>query len=254
MKFFIFFILLNCAIFAGASDSPAVPEKTLSRLDKAELSIWRIDNSIKEGSGFFIGRNLFVTNDHVVSGMLKTGPVEDMVLSQDGNPDTLKINRIVALSVFYDLALLETNKEVANYLTLREIPLESDEPLFVSSYPSGFFKRMRKTAPVIYENERSYAFPVDYSYLAGASGGPVLDETGQVTGVLSQRSDNVSIAIKPNHLREFIARNIGENCLKFPDPKTCIDKDIENLKKLAEEGSPYAQYVLSSQVYTGEIK
>ena len=178
MKSFIFFILLNCAI------SPAVPKKTLSRLDNAELSIWKIENSIKGGSGFFVERNLFVTNDHVVSGMLKTGSVEDMVLSQDGNSDTLKINRIVALSVLYDLALLETNKEVADYLTLRETPLESDEPLFVSSYPSGFFKRMRKTAPVIYENERIYAFPVDYSYLAGASGGPVLDEKGQVTGIL----------------------------------------------------------------------
>ena len=247
MKSFIFFILLNCAIFAGASDSPAVPEKTLSRLDKAELSIWKIENSIKGGSGFFVGRNLFVTNDHVISGMLKTGPVEDMVLSQDGNSDTLKINRIVALSVLYDLALLETNKEVADYLTLRETPLESDEPLFVSSYPSGFFKRMKKTAPFIYENERSYAFPVDYSYLAGASGGPVLDEKGQVAGILSKKLYNMSTAIKPNHLREFITGNIGVNCLRFSDPKTCIDKDIENLKKLAEEDSPYAQYIFSQQ-------
>ena len=29
-----------------------------------------------------------------------------------------------------------------------------------------------------------------------------------------------------------------------------MNKDTENLKKLAEEGSSYAQYVLSSEVYT----
>ena len=247
---FIFFILLNCTAFARV-DSPSAPE-ALSKLDNAEFSVWRIENSVKGGTGFFIGENLFVTNDHVVSGMLKTGAVEDMVLSQKGNTAVLKIKRIVALSVLYDLTLLETNETVENYLSLQKTPLESDDPLFISAYPGSFFKRMRQTGSVIYENDRVLMFPVDHSYLEGASGGPVLNGKGQVVGIMSHRTDNMAIVIKPNHLREFIAGNIGLNCLRFPDPKICMDKGTENLRELAEQGSMYAQFVLSDAYTKGK--
>ena len=255
MKFFIVFLLLNYAVFssvfARASDFSTVPE-TSSQWDNANLSVWKVKNFGGRATSFFLGKKLVVTNFHVVSSMLKKGTVEDMSLSQEGNPSILQVKRIVALSGLYDLALLETKEEVIHYLSLRKNPMESDESLFIPGYPQGTFKIMRKTGSVFHEDSYHYAFPVNHLDLSGASGSPVLDDERQIVGVAHQSIDNILIAIKTNHLNRFVAGNIGLSCLDFADPKICVKKEIENLEELAEQGHVQAQYSLNDKYYKGE--
>ena len=86
--------------------------------------------------------------------------------------------------------------------------------------------------------------------MSGASGSPVLDEQGQVVGVTSGAFHNLLFAIKVDHLQALIHWEIGTNCILSLSViidgsiKGCIKEEIENLERLANEGSMYAQYRL----------
>ena len=64
-----------------------------------------------------------------------------------------------------------------------------------------------------------------------------------------------------NHLRELVKGNIGIKCADFysfyeavrlSDTKTCIGKEIENLKELEEQGNAEAQFLLALMYINGE--
>ena len=256
MRFFISLILLNCTFFASfpAISEPSHSPETISRLDKSKLSIWRIDFSdIGSATAFSIRERLMITNFHAVSLISEEGiTIEDIILSQEGHSSSLKVKRILALSSFYDLALMEVEGEVSDYLNLREDPVDPKENLFLPAYPNWLFKRLRKTGEVLYKDNQSYAFPVSHSYLNGTSGGPILDEKGQIVGVVSSAFTNIVNVIRLNHLKKFIEGDTGLNCSKFIKPKNCVKREMENLENLAEGGSPYAQYMLAEYYHEGK--
>ena len=77
-------------------------------------------------------------------------------------------------------------------------------------------------------------------------------------GIISSRTDNLLEIIKINHLRELIEGNIGTKCtdfysfyeaVKLSDAKACIGKEMENLRRLAEQGDILAQYNLALMYY-----
>ena len=267
-RYFVISILLNFSLF-GFSFARADfqhPE-TLSPFNAYELPVWKIHSpdveggtgsNVMRGTGFFIGENHFVTNFHVISHMLRgSGSLENIALLQQGNTSVLRIKEILSVSAAYDLALLETEESVTNYLNLGESPPEPNENLFSIAYPYGVFTVINKTGDILYENNQSYIFPTDNSSMSGASGSPVLDEQGQVVGVLFKGLHNLLHAIKINPLQEFIKGNIGIKCIKSVSiavrffNKECIKKEMERLQKLAEEGSIFAQYALADK-YDGE--
>ena len=199
-----------------------------------------------------------------------------IVLSQGENIAFVK--GVLALSAVYDLALLETEdipknsiilkkkastlktkENITHFLSLGEDMPEPSADLFVTAYPKGEFTKMRKTVDISYEDSQYYVFSVNNSVLNGASGSPVLDERGQVVGVTSSAINNFLHAIKVSHLRAFITGDIGIKCpdfkldeaVEFASSKACIKEEMENLKKLAEEGSVYAQYHLAFKYYSG---
>ena len=259
-------VLISVEFTETESPFPEIP----LQVENAEQAIWKIYDLYKwriSGTGFFIGPNHFITGFHVVFTMLNFqnhesenhGTINYIVLRQKENSSVLKVKKILAVSVLYDLVLLETEENVTNYLSLREHPPEASENLFSIGYPGGTFKKIRKTGNIVYEDDHHYSFPTDHHGSGGDSGSPVLDEQGLVTGVLFRASLNTMHVIKMNHLREFIKGNIGINCAQsfgvmtkllnnyvFNNfNKRCIEKDIENLEELAEKGSTYAQTMLA---------
>ena len=118
MRFFIIFILFFLT-YPSFSEIPSegIPEKVRS----GKKAVWKIRNlnTSDSGTGFFMRPSHFVTNFHVISGLLDKSSLEDISLSQEGNSRELKIKRIIALSAFYDLATLETEQEVSDYLSFR---------------------------------------------------------------------------------------------------------------------------------------
>ena len=101
-----------------------------------------------------------------------------MILSQEGRDSKKQIKRVVAISALYDLALLETEESVTDYLSIVDSSVEQSEKLSVFGYPGGVLKNLKKIGSVLDEDSHFYTFPVNYSKLRGSSGSPVLNEKG----------------------------------------------------------------------------
>ena len=156
MKLFTLFIIFNLSslTFVQAEGIVKTPE-TL----EAEASIWKIITSLLVEQVFFISPKLFVTNFHVLEGLLKNeGTLEEIRLSQEGNPNTLSIKQVLAVSALYDLALIETKETSQHYLTLSKTEAEADEDLFIASYLHGIFTRIKNTGKINYENDSFFLF------------------------------------------------------------------------------------------------
>lgn len=155
----VFCIVLNC--FAVSSFGAGLPEDSEipPLVQSAKNSVWKITSPLGFGTGFFIGPRLFVTNFHVLSPMLENHTLKDIVLFQEGeNFALLGIKQVVALSALYDLVLIEVEKSVEHYLTMRASPPESEEDLFVLGYPEEFITEIKKTGRILFSGYGYYSF------------------------------------------------------------------------------------------------
>ena len=62
-----------------------INSSTLSPIQSAEKSIWKIESPSTSGTGFFVGPRFFVTNLHIISSMLQDHSITDITLSQKDN-------------------------------------------------------------------------------------------------------------------------------------------------------------------------
>ena len=267
MKYLIISILLSLSFFGfsqAEADSPL--DETFSQLNNAKPAIWKVHylGQYGNGTGFFIGPNRFITNFRIVSKLLNRSfpvdssldpeleskdPIHRIVLSQEEGEAILKIKKALAVSVLYDLILLETEANVTNYLSLKEGSPKANEDLFLIAYSFRGFTELKKTGDIFYEDDQRYEFPVNSSFLYGIGGGPVLDGQGLIVGVAFLGAVNILSAIKVNDLKEFITGNIGSECSGFNFTKACIEAEVQNLKELAGIGSVYAQDKLALMYY-----
>ena len=199
---------------------------------------------------FFIASNKFITNFHVINGLLQhVSKVENITLSQEGNARTLKIKRVLAVSALHDLALIETTGSVDHYLYIRQEPLQEQEDVFITGYPKGKLTDIRKTSDSIMFSRDTTSFFVNHSSLGGFSGSPVVDAKKQVVGVLNSGTSNSVYSVNLNDLQVFIQeglRNVPRDNLE-----RVVKMEIENLKNLAEQGDVKAQYSLGFMYLEG---
>ena len=239
------------------SESSAIPKEespaeSVLQAEYIQESVWRMHNFIHTGTAFSIGPNLFVTNFHVLHGLLKKDNLKSIILDQKASFSFLKVKRIVAVSAPYDLAFFETEQNVTSYLSIAENLPQPNEELSILGYPMGWLKEMKNTGKLI-DNGYHYDVSINHSYLSGSSGSPVLDKEGQVVGVVFRATDNSSAVIKSKHLKGLIAGKIGLNCSDFINLTMCLKKEIENLKQIAGEGNAPAQYELAYIYRKGKV-
>ena len=147
------------------------------------------------------------------------------------------------------MAIFEIEGNVTSYLDIKKDTTPSDEGLFLFGYPKGKFMEMKQTGKV-YDHNYHYVFSVDQSNLPGASGSPVFNAEKQVIGILVQVVVNHVITVQSNYLQELIKEVLGSNCANI-HWTVCVEKERNNLKKLAEQGDVYAQYVLGTMYSKG---
>ena len=255
MKFFIFFILFSIPFssFSAQANYPLASSKVPVKSDPVERSIWEIRDSdgTKLGTGFFIGKKRFITNVQVIYNATEKNDIKSISLVQEGNPSVLKVKKVRAISALYELAELEIVEESTNYLSLRDLPPKLSDQLSVPIY-SRTFKTVRATGNTLYENSLFYAFSFNHLNPEGIGGPPLLDEKGQVVGVIVSGFHNILHAIKIDHLKKFTAGKIGLSCSSFVNAKICIKREVNNLKQLAEEAEPSAQFKLAQMYYYAE--
>ncbi len=185
-------------------------------LERADEAVWKIHNvrlgtegeNHSYGTSFAIGPNLFVTNGHVLTGYLREASLTKLVLSRPGCPVQLKIDRVLALSKIYDLALFETTGSLTGYLDVADNAshLSQLTGLSLIGYLGGTLQTAEQTGRVVHQDTWSYGIPFDLRDLRdlrGASGGPVVDAHGKVVGVQSGGTLNFGHVVKPNHIKSL---------------------------------------------------
>ena len=121
--------------------------------------------------------------------------------------ERLKVKRIVSLSILDDLAVLEIEGSVSHFLNLpSEDVLNSSKSLYALGYPNGKFKEIRQTG---LSTEDS--FFGNHFDIRGAGGGPVLNESHQLIGVLYAWTANLLYFISVKTLRSFY--RVGSFCM-----------------------------------------
>jgi serine protease Do len=172
---------------------------------------------ISSGTGFYVNSNYIITNQHVVDGCRNIairGAVDPALVS------------VVTTDENLDLAILYTTsqpKRVA-YLRSNDSAILYGDTLFAVGYPLEHGKTgdyVVSQASVLrvyhYNNESSIEFTNSVDH--GNSGGPLLDKSANVVGVVKAKktyfdTDNpdkvyqiTGVAIGVDELRDFLTRN-----------------------------------------------
>ena len=169
------------------------------------------------GTGFFAGEGYVVTNYHVIEHC------KEITVS---GPVPLSAAALVALDAAYDLALLKTpaRAAVAAKLASARQPLRVGDPVTVVGYPGQSWQtqqtQTREASILKTQGPRGEEQWLEFSdaLAKGNSGGPLLDASGNVVGVVAAKGklmrgdekepvETFDIAISLPVLREFLAQH-----------------------------------------------
>ena len=129
------------------------------------------------GSGFYISKNIIVTNYHVVKDASEVG-----IVIKD-HSELVSVLGYVALNKMVDLVLLKTDV-IGQPIPISNVPLNVGDKIFVIGSPIGLTTTLSEG---IVSSKRSsedhYFIQITAPISPGSSGGPVINETGEVVGV-----------------------------------------------------------------------
>lgn len=169
--------------------------------------IYKVTHADGSGSCFYLKQhNIFVTNYHVVEGYRNVA-----ILDNERNPFLAKV---VAVNPDLDLALLAAEGDFSH---LPEFEIASDnEPLIgskvhVAGYPFGMPFTITEgslSSPRQLMDGKFY-IQVDAPVNPGNSGGPIVNEHGQIIGVTvskfaSSAADNMGFGVRTEALMQFL--------------------------------------------------
>lgn len=209
--------------------------KDIAAFDESVVSIITINSlgdEAGQGSGFYIGEGLFVTNHHVI----KDGVTFKIITNQNVE---LSVAGIVKQDKVHDLAILKS-KSLPDLKPLKigskDMVVKGDTIVTIGN-PEGLqntvsdgivsgFRRVDNTDYI------QITAPITY----GSSGGPLFDMKGYVIGVNTAGLDagNLNFAVAIDNIKDWI------NELKSKSFKDIVAVDAAKLKE-AEKGTAREQ-------------
>ncbi len=202
---------------SGRFSPPAkAPQEVVARPSIPEQP--REENKFSSGSGFFVTGSDFITNAHVVKGCTQT-----RIKTVDG---TVRDANIAARDEGADLALLRLSGSSSSKVAQLRSGLRLGESVAAFGFPhadilssSGNFTLGNITA-LTGMNDDTREIQISAPVQSGNSGGPLLDQTGNVVGVVTGKLNamkmanasgdlpqNVNFAIKASILASFLESN-----------------------------------------------
>ena len=197
--------LLGTTAMVFAQTAEQIAEKALAATVYIEVKN-RNGTVIGFGSGFFVAEDKIVTNFHVIEGAAN-GTVK--LVNEHNHYD---IDGVLATDTDNDLALLKVSMLRSKPLLLADSDsIKVGATVYVTGNPKGLEgtfssgiissrrdqnmkKRLQMTAPIS----------------PGSSGGPVLNEKGEVIGIsymMIRDGQNLNFAIPSNYLKKLIAQS-----------------------------------------------
>ncbi|MGB7209043.1 MAG: trypsin-like peptidase domain-containing protein, partial [Pyrinomonadaceae bacterium] len=174
------------------------------------------DDSTQTGSGFFIGPDTIVTNFHIIDGANR-GYAKII-----GQTQQFRVIGTYGLDEANDLALVKIESSIGIALVLAGDDLGSvgDEVFAVGNpqglegtFSQGIIRGSRKSNNID-------LLQITAAISQGSSGGPVLNNRGEVLGVAVRylKDGDLNFAIPVRHLRELIAKKQGGISFASPSP------------------------------------
>ena len=162
------------------------------------------------GSGFFINnKGYFITNNHVVKGCKQS-----KINFKEEEVDA----ELIATDETLDLALLKAKVKPKDYLDISDDPPEKMQRIFVAGYPfgKGLSDDLKFTQGIISAvkgyADNSNQIQLDAAINSGNSGGPIVNEDGDlvavaVSGLDKSKSEGIGFGIKASSVKNFLEVN-----------------------------------------------
>lgn len=209
-----------------AEQNGATPPSTGGQRDRydfsavkaATLTLKAFDsdmNPIRQGSGFYIGSGLVVTNAHVVKGAAFVEMYNDHGDRVGNAPYALYINQDL------DLAILPAPDLPVPALSGHTGQVTAGTPVWVVGSPMGFADTLSRGIISAIRTIGDQRFlQISASVSPGSSGGPVVNADGKVLGVVvahvrEQGAQNLNFAIP----FQFIGNALGGTLARQPFPE-----------------------------------
>lgn len=205
-----------CLIAAGCTNNS--PKEKEIKPDKKELSaedIYRqsfdkvamvlcyqdgIPSS--QGSGFFIDKNTLVTNYHVIEDS------DYLELKIAGNETIFKGAKVIKASPEYDLAIVQTKQEFSAFEIVDCSKIEVGAKIYTIGNPRGLEGTISDGILSGKRNNNGIEYlQITAPISPGNSGGPVLNDKGEVIGVATfayKNSQNLNFAVPVSYIEKCI--------------------------------------------------
>ena len=258
---------LLCSSFSYSEKDLLKDFKNYAKED-IPLKVEKVKNSVVSlglnqedpiGTGFILEDGILATNVHVLlelglssSDQINSDPLSQIKILQEDRLLDVQVTSIQTLDPVYDLALLNIKgSEIPPAIKKPRKKLDLiKQELFFVGYPHGQLKAIGQKGPIeIFELEdriEEVHMLVFDSYVSGASGSPVVNQKGEIMGVLNSGSISERKVMFSNNDPLFSLQNAeyGVQCSKNISIKKCFKKMEDFHLKEALKGDVYAQYTL----------
>ena len=221
--------------FIFSSSAIANEREKREIVNRARQATVYIETNMGQGSGFFVTRDVIVTNFHVIENVRNRPRL--IKYWREGQQNWSPVKSVLGYDVQRDLAILKVSPSRVLPLVLSDS--DSVEPLD-SVYVAGFPKQSPKVTiskgniSAIHDKYRHERLQFTAPISGGSSGGPVLNDHGEVVGVVTstRKSEiqfnaegievdvpqNLNMAIPSKHLKTLL-RNHSVRLPRIPKRK-----------------------------------